>query len=290
MKTGVVFPQTESGSDPLAIRDFVQAIEGLGFDYLLAYEHVLGANPDRPGGWRGPYTHESLFHEPFVLFGYLAGQTSRLEFVTGILVLPQRQTALVAKQASAVDVLSGGRLRLGVGIGWNSVEFEGMGMNFRDRGKRSEEQVAVLRRLWTEPLVNFNGEYHVINDAGLNPMPVQRPIPIWFGGGADAALRRIARLGDGWIPNTMPVEQGRSHVEKMRGYLRDAGRDPDAFGIDVRVNARTMPEPQWPEVITGWRDLGATHVCINTMGLGLTSLDQHLVLIRRFKDVAGQVS
>src|SRR5512137_2052178 len=201
MQIGLVFPQTEIGNDPAAIRDYAQTAEGLGFSHLLAYEHVLGANPQRPGGWSGPYTYQTPFHEVFVLFGYLAALTQRLELVSGILILPQRQTVLAAKQAASLDVLSGGRLRLGVGLGWNEVEYAALNENFHNRGRRIEEQVALLRRLWTEPLVTFNGEWHTIPDAGLNPLPVQQPIPVWFGGSAEAALERIARLADGWIIN-----------------------------------------------------------------------------------------
>ncbi|MBN2469474.1 MAG: LLM class F420-dependent oxidoreductase, partial [Anaerolineae bacterium] len=282
MRYGVVFPQTEIGPNPADVTRYAQTAEALGYDYLLAYEHVLGANPERPGGWQGPYTHESLFHEPFVLFSYLAALTTSLEFVTGVLILPQRQTVLVAKQAAALDVLSGGRLRLGVGIGWNAVEYEALGEDFSSRGRRSAEQVRLLRQLWAEPLVTFQGSYHTVTDAGLNPLPVQRPIPIWFGGGADRVLRRMARLGDGWIANTMLPEQGRPYVEKLRAALEAAGRDPDTFGIDIRVNARLTPEPEWDAYVAGWRALGATHLCINTMDLGFTDLDQHLDVLRRF--------
>ncbi len=285
MRPGAVFPQTEIGSDPVVIRDYAQAIEGMGFDYLLTYEHVLGANPERPGGWRGIYTYRDAFHEPFVLFGYLAAVTQRLEFVTGILVLPQRPTALVAKQAATLDVLSGGRLRLGVAIGWNAVEYGALGYDFHDRGRRIEEQVVLLRELWTKPLVTFRGRYHTIDDAGLNPLPVQRPIPIWFGGHADAVLRRMARLGDGWIPNTMPPAQARDMVERLRQYLAEAGRDPDDFGIDARVTLRRQPEADWPAYVEGWRALGATHICLNTMGAGFKTIDAHLEALRRFRDV-----
>lgn len=288
MKLGVVFPQTEIGTDPGVIRDYAQAAEGLGYDYLLAYDHVLGANPERPGGWRGAYTYRDAFHEPFVLFAYLAALTTRLEFTTGVLILPQRQTALVAKQAAALDVLSGGRLRLGIGIGWNAVEYEALGQDFHTRGRRSEEQVALLRRLWTEPLVTFAGRDHRISDAGLNPLPVQRPIPIWFGGEADAVLRRMARLGDGWISNTRTLAQGREQVARLREYLQAAGRDPASFGIDIRINARQTPEADWAAEITGWRALGATYVCVNTMGMGFTRLEQHLDVLRRFMAVAGE--
>src|SRR4029453_17668221 len=198
MNIGVVFPQVEIGQDPAVVRDYAQTVEGLGYTPLLVFDHLPGANPERPGGWKGPYTYRHLFHEPFVLFGYLAAVTERVELVTGILILPQRQTALVAKQAAVVDVLSRGRLRLGIGIGWNFVEYEALGENFKNRGRRSEEQIEVLRALWTKELVTFTGRWHKITDAGINPLPVQRPIPIWLGGGAEQVLRRIARLGDGW--------------------------------------------------------------------------------------------
>lgn len=287
MKRGVVFPQTEIGSDPVALKDYAQAVEAMGYDYLLAYDHILGANPDRPGGWQGPYTDQSMFHEPFTLFSYLAGLTENLEFATGILILPQRQTALVAKQAAQLDLLSGGRLRLGVGVGWNRVEYQAQNESFGDRGKRIEEQVALLRELWTKPLVTFRGQYHTIEDAGLNPLPVQRPIPIWFGGSADVVLRRMARLGDGWMPNPLSVEEGKPVIERLHGYLRDAGRDPADFGLDVRVNVRDQPESDWLDYVGGWRELGATHVDVNTMGAGLETLQAHLDVLRRFGTVIG---
>lgn len=286
VKIGVVFPQTEIGSDPLAVRDYVQAAEGLGYDYLLTYEHVLGANPERPGGWRGPYTFREVFHEPFVMFGYLAGLTQRIEFVTGILILPQRQTALVAKQAAQVALFSGGRLRLGVGLGWNAVEYEALGADFHDRGRRIEEQVAVLRALWAQPLVTFQGEHHSIPDAGINPLP-PRPIPVWFGGGADAALRRLARLGDGWMPNYMPLDALRAELDKVRGYVRAAGRDPAAFGVDVRISISRTPQDGWAQEAAQLRALGVTHICVNTLGAGLTTLNQHLDALSRFKAEVG---
>jgi len=284
MKVGVVFPQTEIGPDPVVVRDYAQTAEGLGYDYLLAYEHVLGANPDRPGGWQGPYTFQSLFHEPFVLFGYLAGLTQRIEFATGILILPQRQTALVAKQAAEVDVLSGGRLRLGVGVGWNPVEYTALGEDFSVRGRRQEEQVQLLRRLWTEELVTFAGEFHTVPDAGLNPMPVQRPIPLWFGGSADALLRRAARLGDGWMPNTGSAQQLAWPLETLRGYVAQAGRDPAAFGVDCRISLNRIPETDWAGEIAALRDLGISHLCVNTMGMGFKP-QEHMAAIARFKEM-----
>jgi probable F420-dependent oxidoreductase len=272
-------------ADPGVIRDYAQAVEALGFDYLLAYDHVLGANPERPGGWRGTYTFKDSFHEPFVLYGYLAAVTRRLELVTGVLILPQRQTGLVAKQVAQVDILSGGRLRLGIGIGWNHVEYEALNENFHNRGKRSEEQIALLRALWTQPLVTFEGKYHRIPDAGLNPLPVQRPIPIWFGGSADAALERMARVGDGWISNNSAAHFP-PLFEKLNRYLQAAERDPQSFGLDARITLKNIPADAVDREIETWRGFGVTHLCVNTMGLGFTSIDQHLEAVRRFKSLA----
>src|SRR5687767_2151403 len=195
MRLGVVFPQTEIGSDPAVIRDYAQAAESAGFD------HVLGSVLERFDklGRRPPYTDQSPFHEVFVLFGFLGACTRRLELVTGIVILPQRQTALVAKQAAAVDVLSGGRLRLGIGVGWNTVEFEALGENFKNRGKRVEEQLEVMRLLWTKDLVTYDGQWHRVPDAGPRPLPSQQPIPAWMGGDSGVLIRRPARLADGWI-------------------------------------------------------------------------------------------
>src|SRR5579871_4864953 len=195
MRIGAVFPQTKIGSDPVAIRDYAQAVEAMGYTHILVYDHVVGASTATRPDWRGPYTSDTTFQEPFVLFGYLAGLTSRVELTTGVIILPQRQTSLVAKQTAEIDVLSGGRLRLGVGIGWNPVEFEALNEDFHNRGARIEEQVAVLRALWTEPVVTFQGRWHHIDAAGIKPLPVQQPIPVWFGGSpTEPILRRTARL------------------------------------------------------------------------------------------------
>jgi probable F420-dependent oxidoreductase len=286
MQLGVIFPQTEIGSDPAVIRDYAQAAESLGFRHLLAYDHVLGANPDRPGGWQGPYTFRNSFHEPFVLFAYLAGITRQLELVTGILILPQRQTALVAKQAAAVDVLSGGRLRLGVGVGWNAVEYEALGLDFRSRGRRMEEQIDLLRQLWTQPLVTFDGRFDRVPDAGINPLPVQRPIPIWMGGSADPVLRRIARTADGWFPPFRPNADGRQILDRMHAYARDAGRDPQQISIEGRVSAGSDAPDVWAGAARDWREFGASHCSFNTMGAGFTSPTQHIDAIRRFMEAA----
>lgn len=280
MKLGVVLPQTEIGADPSVLREYIEVAEGLGYDYVLCYDHVLGANPDRPN-WRGPYTHQSMFHEPFVTYGWMAALTQRIEFVTGILILPQRQTALVAKQAAQLDVLSGGRVRLGIGVGWNPVEYEALDVDFSKRGQRSAEQVKLLRELWTKPLVTFNGEFHAVTDAGLNPMPVQQPIPLWFGGGADVVLRRMAHLGDGWMPNTMSEEKLQPHWEKLQAYIQEAGRKVDDFGLDVRIALHNHPPETWAAEVQRWQDFGVSHLCINTMGNGLHGKD-HVGAITTF--------
>ena len=285
MRFGVVFPQTEIGTDPAVIRDFAQTAEALGYHHILAYDHVIGANPASRQGWRPPYTHKDSFHEPFVLFSYLAGVTKSLEFTTGVIILPQRQTVLVAKQAAALDVLSGGRLRLGIGIGWNPVEYEALGENFKNRGRRSEEQVEVLRKLWTQELVTYEGQWHRITDAGLNPLPIQRPIPIWFGGSDDRALRRLARLGDGWFPMMGPDDTCRAAIDKIGTYAREAGRDPKSIGIESRVTIGQKSPEEWKKEIEAWKNLGATHLAVNTMKAGLPTPTAHIEAIRRFKAV-----
>ena len=283
MRFGVVFPQTEIGTDPAVIRDFAQTAEALGYHHILAYDHVIGANPASRQGWRPPYTHKDSFHEPFVLFSYLAGVTKSLEFTTGVIILPQRQTVLVAKQAAALDVLSGGRLRLGIGIGWNPVEYEALGENFKNRGRRSEEQVEVLRKLWTQELVTYEGQWHRVTDAGLNPLPIQRPIPIWFGGSDDRALRRLARLGDGWFPLMGPDDTCRAAIDKIGSYAREAGRDPKSIGIESRVTIGQKSPEEWKKEIEAWKNLGATHLAVNTMKAGLPTPTAHIEAIRRVK-------
>ncbi len=286
LKLGVTFPQTEIGNDPKAIRDFAQSVEELGYTFLLAYDHVLGANPDRPGGLAGPYTYRHAFHEPFVLFGYLAGLTQKIGFVTGILILAQRQTALVAKQAAEVDVLSGGRLRLGVAIGWNAVEYEALGKNFRNRGRRIEEQVEVLRALWTQELVTFDGKWEHIPQAGLNPLPVQRPIPIWMGGREDVVLQRIARMADGWILFGNP-EAARPRIETLRKYVQAQGRALESVGIMGGISVREGAPADWLKAITAWEAAGAHEVTVNTMGAGFKTASDHIEAIRRLKTEVG---
>lgn len=285
MRYGVVFPQTEIGADPSVIRDYSQAAEGLGYDHLLAYDHVIGANTASRSGWNPPYTHRDMFHEPFVLFGYLAGLTKKIELVTGILILPQRQAVLVAKQSAALDILSGGPLRLGIGIGWNPVEYEALSENFKNRGRRCEEQVEVLRALWSRELVTFEGRWHKITDAGLNPLPVQRPIPIWFGGSAEPVLKRVGRMGDGWFPLVPPNEKCREMIDKIRTFAREAGRDPSAIGIEGRVNTAGRAPEEWLKDLNAWRELGATHITVNTMKAGLPAPTAHIDAIKRFREI-----
>ncbi len=281
MRAGAIFPQTEIGADPVAVRDWAQAVEGMGYQHMLAYDHVLGAGTATRPDWAGPYASGDTFHEIFVLLGYLAGQTRTLELVTGVVILPQRQTALVAKQAAEVDVLSGGRLRLGVGVGWNAVEFEALGEDFHTRGARCDEQIAVLRALWREEAITFGGRWHTITDAGLNPLPPRRAIPIYIGGHSDAALQRAGRLGDGWMPQSAPNDATRAQLERLRAARRAAGREGEPFGIEARLTLRLQPESDWPQYLWDWQALGATHVTINTMGAGYTTLDAHLGALRR---------
>jgi len=289
MKLGAVLPQTEIGPDPQTVRRYAEAVEAMGFDYLLAYEHVLGVDPARHDTAGYAYTIADAFHEPLVLFGYLAAVTQRLELVTGILVLSQRNTQVVAKQAAEVDRLSGGRLRLGVGVGWNIEEIRAMGYNPRTRGRRLDEQVRLLRALWSEPSVEFEGEFHTIHGLGINPLPRARHIPLWFGGMSDAALRRMAAWGDGWIAQSVAPERAQPLVEALHRYLDSAGRDPAAFGLDARLTPARQPRDTWPAFVEGWRALGATHFCCNTMGLGLRSVDEHLAVLGEFQAFMSQM-
>ena len=284
MRLGAIFPQTEIGADPSAVKDFAQAAEDLGYDHILEFDHVLGADQTKRDSWDRPYNIDDMFHEPFVLFGYLAGITEKIEFTTGVLILGQRQTGLVAKQAAEVDVLTGGRLRLGIGIGWNDVEYEALGQSFSNRGRRSEEQIDLLRMLWTEESVNFEGRYHKVSDAGINPLPIQRPIPIWLGGGEDRVIQRIGKMADGWFPQFQPNSAGQEKIGIMREAAVNAGRDPKAIGIEGRVSLATDDQSDWEKIGASWDEIGATHFSINTMKAGLKGPDQHIEAIKRFKE------
>ena len=278
MRIGVIFPQTEIGPDARSVRAYGERVEALGFAHILAYDHVVGADPAAHPGWSGPYDVKSTFHEPLVLFGFLAAVTS-LELVTGIIILPQRQTVLVAKQAAEVDLLTRGRFRLGVGLGWNAVEYEALGKRFSDRGRRMGEQIELLRRLWTETTVTHAGEHERVTGAGLAPLPVQRPIPVWFGAMSPAAYRRAGRLGDGWFPQHAPgpkLDEARAIVERAAA---EAGRDPKAIGMEGRVSLGAGGAEKLAEQAQRWREAGATHLSVNTMGAGLGSLDAHLAAL-----------
>ena len=273
MKIGVIYPQTELQGDPEAVRRIGLAVEELGFDHLLTYDHVLGATHDREPKLTGPYTEKHPFHDPFVQFAYLAGMTRRIEFISGVIILPQRQTVLVARQAADLDLLSNQRFRLGVGIGWNYVEYDAMGQDFHTRGKRVEEQIELLRKLWSEPLVSFEGTFDKIDRAGLNPRP-RRMIPIWLGGFADIALRRAAQIGDGFIfadGASDAFDQG----TRLKQYLQDAGRPVDGFGFHCNMLKARNPQTV-VDAAARWRDFGGTHASISTMGQGFTTIDQHL--------------
>ena len=293
MKLGAIFPQTECGTDVAALAEFVRAVEAMGYDHLFVPDHVLGADPRfhmHPS--MAIYSHETVVHEALTSMAYFAAITRRLTLATGILILPQRQTALVAKQAAQIDVLSGGRLRLGVGVGWNAVEFEALNETFENRGRRSAEQIAVLRKLWTEPVVDFRGEFHRISHAGLNPMPIQRPIPVWFGVGnsgrpvpPDVTLRRVAALGDGWSPNFAPDAQGAAAVARMHGFAREAGRDPAQVPLEGRIRFAGQDADGWMKQVDAWTALGATHLIAEPRHAGLRFPDGHLEVLRRFKAI-----
>ena len=296
MKIGAIFPHIEIGADPGGVRAYAEAVEALGYSHIVAYDHVLVASAATYDAQKlsGPYREQHMFHEPFVLFGFLAAVTSRIELATGVLVLPQRQAALVAKQAAEVDVLARGRFRLGVGIGYNHVEYEAMGVPFRLRGPLQEEQVRLMRELWSKPVINFKGRFHTVSDAGINPRPPAGTIPVWFGGMSDPVLRRIARMGDGWFPQfpqidgasaRIPVtEQPEVLVERLRGYLREAGRDPSSISIAARLTYKGHGPDEWLRVLARYRDLGVTHVSINMMRCGMEGPDQHIAGLRRFSE------
>lgn len=273
-RIGVVFPQTELGHDTGALRTWVREVERAGYRHVLVYDHVVGADPVVHAPWNRAYNVRTTFREPFVLFGYLAALSS-LELVTGVIIVPQRQTVLVAKQAAEVDLLTGGRFRLGVGIGWNHVEYQALGMSFTNRGRRSEEQIALLRRLWTEQSITFDGKYEQVTGAGISPLPLQRPIPIWIGGSSLRAYERIGRLADGWFPQVAPgaaLDDARAVVEQA---ARDCGRDPAGLGLEGRVSYAGDPDAV-VAAVGDWRAAGATHVTVNTMGAGLSTADDHL--------------
>ena len=287
MRIGLIYPHFEFGSDPVAIREYAQTVEGLGYTHIGADDHIIGPNPNRPGGWTGWVTYQTAFMEPFVLFAFMAAATQRVEFATCVLLLPQRQTVLVAKQTATLDHLCAGRLRLGIGNGWNEIEYLSLGKNFHDRGRRIEEQVQLLRQLWTQPLVDFHSRDHTIPDAGINPLAVQRPIPIWFGGQSAPVLERMARIGDGWMPLYQSAEAARAAIDQLDRLLQKAGRTRDGFGIEARIpyckEPGQAPDPdEWHRLLDGWRTAGATHASLITTNCGLNSSQAHIKALTHF--------
>ncbi len=271
MKLGVSVSPREIGTDPMAVRDFVQAVEGAGFNHILTGEHILGVHPDRHRPPEALHAYDTAWFEPFVFFAFVAACTTTLEMVTSVMVLPQRQTAVVAKQAAQLDVLANGRFRFGVGVGRNSVEFEALEMNYKNRGRRFEEQIALLRAFWTEDLVTFEGRYHHIDRMAIKPLPVQRPIPLWLGttnsGVNETALERVSRIGDGWFPQFPPNDDTKAVIERFQTYARNAGRDPADIGIEAGLRAGAADNPEtWIGVAGAWKELGATHLRLSLTG------------------------
>lgn len=290
MQFGAVFPTCEIGDDPIVIRDWAQAAEALGYSHIQAYDHVLGAqHQDRQPALDGPYTEAHPFHEPFVLFGYLAGLTSTIELATAVIILPQRQTALAAKQAAEVDTLSGGRLRLGIGTGWNYVEYESLGVPWARRGRRFDDQIEVLRALWANDVIDHDSEFHRIDRAGIKPRP-RRHIPLWFGGLSDVAVRRAARVGDGY---TFPSAGSRTigHVDVLREALVAEGRDPDTFPVELTVPYGLGPS-KWGQLVASAADAGISHVAVNAMSAtsawsgtppsGVATAQEHIAALETF--------
>lgn len=286
MRIGVAFPTTEIGTDPAVIRDFAQAVEELGYEHLTIIDHVLQAGAPEAADWRSYYTIDNMFHEPFVTLGYLAAVTTRIQFATAILILPQRPTVLVAKQAAELDVLSNGRLRLGVGIGWNELEFHALGQEFKNRGPRMAEQIELMRALWTNELSSFDGTWHKIDKAGINPLPVQRPIPVWVGAFAKPAIRRAAQVGDGWFvnPRLDPGDEADELIDVFRQAATDAGRDPDQLGMDATIHLGERGSQEWAAVTEAWKGHGATHGTVRTMYSGFTTVDEHLEALRNYRN------
>ena len=284
MKVGAIFPQTEIGSDPRDVRAYCAGVESFGFDHVMAYDHVVGADPRVHEGWNGPYDVHTTFHEPFVLFGFVAGFTTRIELVTGVIILPQRQTALVAKQAAQIDLLTGGRFRLGVGVGWNAVEYDALGQDFRARGRRMDAQVELLRRLWTEQTVTAEVDDERVVGAGLSPLPLQRPIPLWFGGASDAAYRRIGRVADGWFPQVAPGRDLDHALAVIAEAAVDAGKSPASIGMEGRVNFSGSVSTLY-EQAQRWEAAGASHLTIDTMHAGLARAEDHLAVLAELADV-----
>ena len=282
MQLSAWFPTRDIGSDPAKIRDWAQACEDLGYDHIEVPDHVFGAAAR--GDWKPIYDEKDPFHETFTTLAFMAGVTKTIKLATGVVILPQRETGVVAKQAAEVDILSGGRFRLGVGVGWNHVEYEALNSEWKTRGARQAEQIEVMRRLWTEDLVTFTGRFHNLQSVNVVPVPIQRPIPIWFGGSSDAVIKRAARIGDGWMPIMAPDAQGEAKLEELRGYLKSFGRDPAKFGIEGWIPDSELNPDAWINPVAGWRRLGAAIVMLYPL-YRFTSFDQQIETLRRFKEV-----
>ena len=282
---GAFFPTRDMPADRVAIRDWAQAAEAIGFDFIEVPDHVLGADRTALPDFKGPYDVDDAFHETFVTLTYIAAVTERIGLASGVLILPQRQTALVAKQAAQLDIVSGGRLRLGIGVGWNPVEYDALGQDWHVRGQRQAEQIALMQQLWTERTVTFAGRFDHVQHAGINPLPIQRPIPIWFGGGVDAVLRRAATYGQGWMPLGQPDQQIEAQLERLHAYLRAAGRDPAAFGLEAWIRSSSGAPDTWRRASERWQALGATHITFYTSGQGVGTVAQQIEALRRFRDI-----
>jgi probable F420-dependent oxidoreductase len=285
MLLNALFPTRDIGTDPAKIRDWAQAAEALGYHCIEVADHVFGAAPR--GDWKPTYSELDPFHETFTTLAFIAAVTKTIKLCSGVLILPQRQTGVVAKQAAEVDILSGGRLRLGVGVGWNHVEYEALGMDWKTRGARQSEQIAVMRRLWTEDLVSFEGRFHKLEAVNLLPVPVQRPIPIWFGGSSDAVIKRAARIGDGYMPIMTP-EVAEPKIAMLYEHMKAFGRDPAGFGLEGWLRFDEVDPEAWARSALGWKKLGAQMVMLYPM-YRMARLDDQIETLRRFKDVAGDI-
>jgi len=283
MPLGAFLPTRAFAQDPSAIRDWAQAVEEIGYDYIDVPDHVLGVDRNSRPDFVGPYDIGDAFHETFVTLGYLAAITARVRLRSAVLILPQRQTALVAKQAAEVDFLSGGRLDLGVGVGWNAAEYEALNEEWKTRGSRQTEQLEVLNHLWTEAVVDFDGEYHTLNGVGLNPRPIQRPIPLWFGGSAEAMLQRAAKFGAGWIPLGKPDEAVKTRLDKLRGYLDTEGRDIAGFGVECWIRTTQRDPDSWARAAQAWRSIGATDVTLYTSSTDIVTVADQIDALKAFK-------
>jgi probable F420-dependent oxidoreductase len=288
MRIGAVLPHHEIGNDRSAIVHYLRGLEELGITNLLVYDHVLGADPDRPGGWEGPYDKDVAFHEPLTFLAFAAAVTEHLELVTAVLILPQRQTVLVAKQAAELAVLSDNRLRLGVGVGWNAVEYQGLNEDFSTRGRRQAEQIELMRQLWEHDTVDVRGEFHTVEQAGINPRP-SAPIPVWFGGSAPTLLERCGQMGDGWIPLGSPNDSSRDRLATIRQHREAAGKTMDDFAVQAQAQYRGGDPERWRKHALAWNDLGATHMAIATHNAGPTDVDGHLRRVAEYQEAVSGI-